>query len=120
MKKLLFVPLLAFPVLLFFPRWGAAPPLRAQVTGDSGVMSFRAVFGERQAASKDYSGTVSVSDGGVRIIQPWRFFGADAVDGSSGWKLQTKYANFENQPDQPRSMSTPGPGINVVPAGVTV
>jgi hypothetical protein len=89
---------------------GAAPAVRTGI---------RITFGERQERETDYSGTVAVSAGRVIEIIPWRFFGQDRLQGSDGWRLTTVRANFENQPDLPRPISTAGNSQNIVPKGVT-
>jgi len=94
--------------------------VQAQAVPDTNSVSLRIVFGEKQESTRDYSGSISVTQGRILNIQPWRFFSADAVNGTAGWRLQLKYAVFENQPDHPRPLTTPGPPQNIVPAGVTV
>jgi hypothetical protein len=89
---------------------GATPPVRT---------ALRVTFGEKQERETDYSGTIALSDGRVIEIIPWRFFGEDKVQGNTGWSLFTRRANFENQPDHPVPISTPGPTQNFVPKGVT-
>jgi hypothetical protein len=49
---------------------GSAPPPR---------MAIRIAFGERQDRETDYSGAISLSEGQVTELIPWRFFGADQV-----------------------------------------
>ena len=41
-------------------------------------LSFRIVFGELQERAEDYSGSVSLTEGKVVNLWPWRFFGQDA------------------------------------------
>ncbi|MFB3828987.1 MAG: DUF3604 domain-containing protein [Bryobacteraceae bacterium] len=79
-------------------------------------ISFRVVFGLTRAAPIDYSGAVSLSEGKVLRVEPWRFFGGDAMEDGSRWKLTIKTAAFENQPDKP----TQGGVKNTVPAGIVV
>jgi hypothetical protein len=81
--------------------------------------ALRITFGEKQERETDYSGTIALSDGRVTEIIPWRFFGQDKLQGSNGWTLFTRRANFENQPDQPQPIATPGPTQNIVPKGIT-
>src|SRR5712691_4808781 len=64
--------------------------------------AFRVTFGEKQKRETDYTGTVSLSEGRVTELIPWRFFGEDKLEGENGWNLVTRRANMENQPDQPR------------------
>ena len=107
MKRLLVAMLLALSSL---PAQNATSPSRIAV---------RIGFGERQDRETDYSGTLSLSQGRVTELIPWRFFGDDALDGVTGWKLATRRASLENQPDQPRPLATPGNAQNVVPKSVT-
>ena len=81
--------------------------------------ALRVTFGEKQERETDYSGALSLSDGRVAEIIPWRFFGDDQLQGGNGWKLGTRRANFENQPDKPIPLSTPGTAQNIVPKGIT-
>jgi hypothetical protein len=88
---------------------GAAPVARTAI---------RIAFGERQERETDYSGTITVSPGRVVELIPYRFFGGDQLNGTTGWRLVTRPANFENQPDQPRPLSTAGANQNIVPKAV--
>jgi hypothetical protein len=119
-SKIALLALGAAPVL-FLALHGTPPaPLEAQAAPAGNAISFRIVFGEKQERPKDYSGSLSLSEGKVAAMTPWRFFGDDALTGQAEWKLHLKPANFENQPDRPRPLSTPGPVMNIVPAGVNV
>ena len=69
MKRLLVAMLLALSSL---PAQNATSPSRIAV---------RIGFGERQDRETDYSGTLSLSQGRVTELIPWRFFGDDALDG---------------------------------------
>src|SRR5216684_6581697 len=89
---------------------GAAPPVR---------MAIRITFGELQERETDYSGTFTLNEGRVAEIIPWRFFGGDRLDGPSSWTLRTRRANMENQPDDPRLISTPGANQNIVPKAIS-
>jgi hypothetical protein len=60
-----------------------------------------------------------VSPGKVVRVAPWRFLRGDAVNGSA-WKLKLGRMLFENQPDLPRPIASPGQTQNIVPAGVEV
>ena len=88
---------------------GAAPPARTAI---------RIAFGERQEHETDYSGTLQLSPGRVIELIPYRFFGTDGLTGADGWRLTTRRANFENQPDQPRPLATAGANQNIVPKAV--
>src|SRR5690242_2547578 len=99
-------------------------PRRSRVTyAQSGApaarTAVRITFGELQERASDYTGTIEVSPGTVAEIIPWRFFGDDQIRGTNGWKITTRRANFENQPDKPVPIATPGQMQNVVPKGVT-
>jgi hypothetical protein len=89
---------------------GSAPPPRTAI---------RIAFGERQDRETDYSGAITLSEGQVTELIPWRFFGGDQIQGPNAWKLVTRRANMENQPDQPRPISTGGANTNVVPKAVS-
>ena len=89
---------------------GAMPPARTAV---------RITFGEKQERVTDYTGTLTLSEGRVAEMIPWRFFGGDQLQGDHGWKLETRRANFETQPDEPAPLSTPGARQYVVPKGLT-
>ena len=95
------------------------PHLLAQNGAPSARMAFRITFGEKQERATDYSGRIALSDGRVVELIPWRFFGGDQLQGDRGWKLVTRRANFENQPDRPQPISTPAAVQNIVPKGVT-
>lgn len=83
------------------------------------TIALRVVFGDRQEAPRDYSGSLTVSPGRVIAIQPWRLFPQDAINGTQ-WKLRTRYVNFENQPQQPpRVLNAPSGVQNIVPEGIT-
>src|SRR5207237_733152 len=92
------------------PQAGAAPGPRTAI---------RIGFGERQDRETDYSGVITLSDGQVTELIPWRFFDSDQIQGGNAWKLFTRRANMENQPDQPRPIATAGANQNVVPKAVS-
>src|SRR6266849_5190920 len=81
--------------------------------------AFRVTFGEKQERETDYTGTLSLSEGRVSELIPWRFFGEDKLAGENGWSLVTRRANMESQPDQPRPIATAGPTPNVVQKGIS-
>ena len=89
---------------------GAAPAARTAI---------RITFGEKQERETDYSGTISLSQGRVAELIPWRFYGTDAIEGDTGWTLVTGRANLENQPDQPRPLATAGAEQNIVMKAVS-
>lgn len=89
---------------------GVAPPARTAI---------RITFGEKQERETDYSGSLSLGQGRVVELIPWRFFGGDRLNSGESWTLSTRRANMENQPDEPRPLATPGPNQNIVPKGLT-
>ncbi len=89
---------------------GAAPGPRTAV---------RMFFGERQERETDYSGSLTLSEGRVTELIPWRFFGADQIQDGNAWTLVTRRAALEDQPDQPRPLSTAGQNLNIVPKAVS-
>jgi hypothetical protein len=95
-----------------------------QAAGPSGAMppartAIRISFGEKQERETDFSGTISLSQGRVAELIPWRFYGSDAIEGEAGWKLVTNRANLETQPDHPRPLATPGADQNIVMKAVS-
>jgi hypothetical protein len=107
----------AFAFLVWSP--SRRPVLYAQTGVPAARTAITITFGEKQEAVIDYSGTLSLSEGRVVELIPWRFFNGDTLQGVDGWKLATRRGNFENQPDRPIPISTPGPAQNIVPKGVT-
>jgi len=95
------------------------PVLYAQTGAPTARAAVSITFGEKQERVTDYSGSIALTEGRVTELIPWRFFGEDALDGASGWKLVTRRGNYENQPDKPQPISTPGATQNIVPKGVT-
>ena len=79
--------------------------------------ALRITFGERQEREADYSGSLNLSDGRVTELIPWRFYGDDRIDSANSWKLSLRRSNMENQPDQPRPLSSLGANQNIVPKG---
>jgi hypothetical protein len=93
----------------------------AQTKGDEprARTAFRVTFGERQERETDYTGTLSLSEGRLIELVPWRFFGEDKLEGTSGWSVITRRAIMETHPDQPRPIATAGQTQSVVPKGVS-
>ena len=91
-------------------------------SGRDETVTFLVTFGYLREAEKDYGGSITASGGTIRNLDAWRFTQGDALNGSSAWKLRVKYANFENQPDQPNRIPNGNGGAarNLVPAGVFV
>ena len=87
---------------------------------EADLTSFRVVFGYQRTAVKSYGGSITVTGGMLRTIEPWRFQPDDAITGPNSWKLQTKRTVFENQPDQPQALSGGPATQNLVPAGLIV
>src|SRR5438552_2139937 len=88
-------------------QWSRSAPLQNPAAPADGLRSFKVTFGDLQEAALDYSGSVSLSSGKVVSITPWRFVRDDAVN-SSTWKLKLQRMLFENQPDLPRPIASPG------------
>jgi len=118
LRKTWYLPALAAAVLISL-EWSRSAPLQNQAAPAAGTSSFKITFGDRQETASDYSGSVSVSTGKVVRIAPWRFIREDEITGST-WKLKLQRMVFENQPDMPRPIASPGQTPNVVPAGVVV
>src|SRR5579862_7931029 len=117
MKKIFAVTLATLAAALLSHNWIQSAPLQSGGAPNTGLTSFRIVFGEKQEGSLDYSGSISLSDGQLVRLTPWRFFGGDAVNSPNQWKLTIKKSQFESQPDQARPLSTPGQMPLLVPAG---
>jgi hypothetical protein len=100
-------------------KWSRSAPLQSQAAPAAGNLSFKITFGDLQETASDYSGSVALTQGKVLRLTPWRFLRGDAVNGST-WKLQLQRVAFENQPDMPRPIASPGQTQNIVPAGVVV
>src|SRR5690349_20425995 len=100
-RILLFGFITAAVALLAFSR-GQAPPARTTGAAPTARIALNITFGELQEREADYSGTITLSEGRVVELIPWRFFGADKINAPSSWTLHTRRANIENQPDQPR------------------
>src|SRR6266849_2939310 len=81
--------------------------------------AFRVTFGEKQERETDYTGTLSLSEGRVTELIPWRFFGEDKLAGDNGWNLVTRRASMETQPDRPQPIATAGQTPNIVPKGIS-
>ena len=102
-----------------FPQARPPAPTPAAAPAPEAI-SFRAVFGYRRTAPKNYDGAVSINGGTLRAVEPWRFFPDDAVTPPNSWKLQIRRAVFENQPDLPNPLSGGPQPQNLIPAGVVV
>jgi len=105
-------------ILAVIPRDRSAP---AQAPGQmpDKALSFRIVFGERQERLEDYSGSLTLNQGKVVNLMPWRLFEQDMVNPDGTWKVHVKHLRFENQPDVPQFLDTTERVLNYVPAGVT-
>src|SRR5690349_2893806 len=119
MKRLLLFGAAGFVLAFFAITRGQSPSTPSAGAAPAAHFAFRITFGETGERETDYSGSVSLSDGRVLELIPWRFFGNDRTDGSTSWTIHTRRANMETQPDQPRPISSPGQNQNIVPKGVT-
>ncbi len=119
MKSLTLFAAVGFIVVVF--RWGVGqtPAPRTTAALPAAATAFRIGFGELQERETDYSGALSLSEGRVTELIPWRFFGEDGVPGQNSWTVRTVFANMEDQPDHPRPISTPGPNRNIVPKAIS-
>jgi hypothetical protein len=120
MKKIIIAVAASLAVVLVSVKWMRSAPSQAPGVRQDNTITFRIVFGEKQERAEDYSGSISLSQGKIVSLKPWRFFGGDSLDGAAGWKLNVKYATFENEPDQPRPINYQGQTRNLIPEGVTV
>jgi hypothetical protein len=124
MRKTILLLIAVLTVSLVWIRRNPSSPMQGMGGAPAdNPFTFRIVFGEKQEASRDYSGSVSLNAGRVLGVTGWRLFGGNAVEGNQGWKLVTKRIGFENQPDAPYPANMIGnsvPPQNFVPAGVTV
>jgi len=106
-------------ILALIPRDRSAPMQAPGPLSDK-TLSFRIVFGERQERLEDYSGSLTLNQGKVVNVMPWRLFKEDTVNPDATWKVHVKHFQFENQPKDPRPLDTSEDIANFVPAGVTV
>ena len=60
-------------ILVLIPRHQSAPMQSPGLLIDK-TLSFRIVFGERQERLEDYSGSLTLSEGKVVNVMPWRLF----------------------------------------------
>ncbi|MGI8744345.1 MAG: hypothetical protein ACR2NN_17580 [Bryobacteraceae bacterium] len=123
MKKIAAISILVLcAVLVLTERTRSAPfqATGAQPQARSGnILTFRITFGDKQERTSDYSGNITMSDGKVVRILPWRFGPEDRLEGTSSWSLKLRRINFENQPDVPTPIGQ-SLAQNIVPAGVDV
>jgi len=106
-------------ILALIPRDRSAPmPVPGPMPDKS--LTFRIVFGERQDQAEDYTGSLTLTEGKVANIVPWRLFGQDSVNPDGSWKAHVKRIRFENQPDDGQPMEPTEGVFNYVPSGVTV
>src|SRR5437868_3729135 len=111
MRRAILAILAPCAAVLLLIRFAQPQPRRpvAQRPPATDAISFRVVFGYQRTAVKTYDGSVTVSGGTLRGIEPWRFLQNDAITGPDSWKLEIRRVIFENQPDQPQSMAGGGP-----------
>ena len=120
MRKIGVLSIIALTAILgLIPRDRSAPAQAPGLLPDN-TLSFRMVFGERQQRLADYSGSVTLDQGKVVNVMPWRLFHEDSVNPSGTWKVHVKRMQFENQPKNPRVLDTTEGVFNFVPAGMTV
>lgn len=100
--------------------WTRPVPQRIGGSNSDEMLGFRMVFGELQERAADYSGSLALSAGKVVRLAPWRFLRQDAIEGTTGWKVQIKRIGFENQPDRPVPIMVNRASQNLVPEGVEV
>ncbi|HEY2930921.1 MAG TPA: hypothetical protein VGK99_04180 [Acidobacteriota bacterium] len=78
-------------------------------TGAAGEASFRILLGLTDAESKSWDGSISVKDGKLERLEPWRFDDGDSLQNSS-WKIATHRARAfgaqRQQPQQPQAATT--------------
>jgi hypothetical protein len=118
MKK--YILLFAIAVAVISLSWTQQRPQQNGSPPAAAPFSFKITFGELRDRAADYSGSVTLSQGKVLGVSPWRFFGGDTVDGTNAWKLHIKKAQIEAQPDVPQPLATPAPLRGYITAGVIV
>ena len=65
-------------------------------------VSFRIILGLTDTKSTSWDGSISVTAGTLRHLEPWRFDEDDALNGASGWKLSTHQVRlFGSGPNRP-------------------
>jgi len=106
-------------ILALIPRDRSAP-MQAPGRLPEKTLSFRIIFGERQQRLEDCSGSLTLNQGRVVKVMPWRLFKEDTVNPDGTWKVHVKRMEFENQPKDPHPLDTSEDITNFVPAGVTV
>lgn len=104
---------------LLFYALAQNPPRQPPGATPAPHIAIRILFGERQERETDYSGSLTLSEGRVTKVIPWRFYGDDRILGDNAWRLVTRRGNIEDQPDQPRPISTAGQNQNIVPKAVS-
>src|SRR5258708_30736622 len=89
--------------ILAFLAYSLAQERRPQAPGIAPTVhqAIRITFGELQERETDYSGTLTLNEGRVAEIIPWRFFGGGPLAGSSSLPLHTRPAHMENPPHDP-------------------
>src|SRR5208283_4225271 len=120
MRKIVLPAIVALSAILAFVPRNRSAPMQAPGPLPDKTLSFRIIFGERQERLEDYSGSVTLSEGRVVDVMPWRLFNEDTVNPDLTWKVHVKHVQFENQPNDPRRLGTTEDTFNFVPAGVTV
>ena len=118
MKRWLAVAVVAASLLTFLVFSQQRPATQSAAGVLAARIALRITFGDKQQRETDYTGGLTMSEGRVAELLPWRFFADDHIESENKWKLTTRRANFENQPDRPVPMSSPA-AQNVVPKGIT-
>ena len=86
-----------------------AAEFRAPLRRSSTPIAIRITFGEKQERETDYSGTITLSEGRLIELIPWRFFGNDRLNGPSSWTVHTRRANMKLSPTSPGRSPLPVP-----------
>ncbi len=111
--------LLLAPIILVLS-WTQSSPQQTGAPPAPTPFSFKITFGELRDRAAGYSGSVTLTQGKVLKVTPYRFLAGDAIEGTNAWKLTIHKAQIETQPDVPRPLSTPGPEQSYITAGVVV
>ena len=94
-------------------------PASTPSIGDDGI-SMRVTFGYLRLGARKYDGSLTVGNGKLLKVEPWRFFQQDQVNADGTWKLDIKRVVFENQPDKSNPVTNGAAALNLVPAGLFV
>src|SRR5437867_1841138 len=89
------------------------------VASDEGTISVRIVFGDTQTATRVYDGGLSLSQGSVVRLLPFRLFRDDAIAPDNSWKITLNRIQLDNRNGRPNSVAGGAAAQNIVPAGFT-